>query len=197
MTLALRPQAPVRPVFYGQSQLGTPPPPNNSATFCMATTGLPWGLDVVGGRGWEEGLPTIGATLFPQARAGLSNPLIMCGGTGDIFDLNRTGAQTYASAIACRDLAVAAGFGPVLITTHLPVGPFYSPTAPQLQAIDDLNVLTLANSGAFDAVVDIATAPLDDPTDTTYYAVDELHLNATGAQVLGEKMRTALLAMIA
>jgi lysophospholipase L1-like esterase len=198
MTLALRPKAPVRPVFFGQSQLGTPAPPNNSPTFCMATTGLPWGVASLGGVGWEEWTaPLLGQYLYPQARAGLVNPLVMNGGTGDIVDLGRTGAQTYASAIAKRDLAEANGFGPTLITTHLPIGPFYSPTAPMLQAIVDLNALTLANSGGFDAVVDIATDPLDDPTDLTYYAIDQLHVNATGAAVMGQKMRTALLAMLA
>jgi hypothetical protein len=198
MPLALRPQAAVRPVFFGQSQLNTPVAPNDSPTFCMAGTGLPWGVAAIGGVGWEEWTdPLLGQYLYPQHVSGTESPLIMNGGTGDIVDLLRTGAQTYASAVAKRDLAVARGFGPVLLTTHLPIGPLLGPTAGMLTAIAAYNVLVLANSGGFDAVVDIATDPLDDPTDSTYYAIDQLHLNATGAQVLGEKMRSALLAMLA
>lgn len=199
MTLALRPPADVRVVWDGQSHASVPAYPNRMPDYAMAGINVPFTVVAVGGAGWDELDPTVNTRLFDQVRTGKTDVLVMCaGGIGDIFDLGYTGAQTYTAAVDYKNAAVAAGFDACLITTTFTVGPaVYAPTAGQLQAIADYNALVLANSGAFDAVVDITAAPLNDPTNSTYFDIDQLHLKATGAAVAGGRLTGPLETLIA
>jgi hypothetical protein len=143
-------------------------------------------------------LTTISTRLAPQRRAGLTDVLIMNGGQDGILNQGRTGAQVYADAIAYRDAAVALGFGPVLITT-MPAWDdgFYAITPTMDTHKASHNSLVLANSGGFDFVADISVAPLNDATNTTYFAVDQLHLTIAGAQVGADLMDPTIDALLA
>ena len=49
------------------------------------------------------------------------------------------------------------------------------------------NALMVADgSGAFDAAIDISIAPYDDPTNPTYFQVDQTHLTQLGAHGIAE-----------
>jgi lysophospholipase L1-like esterase len=199
MTLALRSQAPVRVVWDGQSMNNNPPPPNAMPNFAMSGLGVPWTADpAIGGTGWPALLTTIATRLGRHRRPGLDDILVMNGGQDGILTQGRTGAQVYADAIAYRDAAVALGFGPVMITT-MPdwADGFYTITGTMDTHKASHNALVLANSGGFDAVVDISVAPLNDALNTTYFAIDRLHLNATGAAAAGAILAPAIVSLIA
>lgn len=196
--------APVRIVFAGQSHNQWPPfgygddlgpYPNRLMRYLP---GVPWVNSAHGGHGWAELTPLIPDDIETQIRhrVGHNDVLIMSGGQSDIYEDDKTGAETYARAVAYANAARAAGFHEVHATTMPAFGPGGSidPDAGMLQARIDHNTLLMADaSAAFDVVVDWHTHPaLADATDTTYFEADRVHFTPGGADVAAHLVAAAL-----
>ena len=197
----------VRVVFDGQSLCLWPPvvlttdgrgPFPNRLTHGL---GVPWETVALGDHAWGyegSGDPlhlwtTIETRLFPQVRSGYDDTLMMLGGSADIYRDHRTGAEVFARAVAYSQAARDAGFGTVYAATIPPFAGALAPTADDLQARLDHNALMMANAdGHFEAVMDVSVAPLDDPTDTTYYEADQVHWTTAGAKAAAEIIATVL-----
>jgi hypothetical protein len=194
----LRAPAPVRVVFDGQSFLNWPAAPDNVPSVLMHGNGVPWHNVAVDGQGWGVLATTQAARLFPQARPSpLLDVLVMVGGWSDIVYDGETGEATHAFAVAYADAARAAGFDQVICATIPASGPnilgLGIPTSTDYERIDAYNALVMADAdGDFDAVVDLAVAPLDDATNATYFLGDKLHFRAAGAAAAAELIRPVL-----
>jgi hypothetical protein len=190
-----------RVVFDGQSLLQTPAERPLPTALMVKCPGYDWTTVAVGGAGWGElgpgatGVEPAARRLFPQVRPGRIDVLFMCGGQGDILDLGSTGAQAYTAATTYKNNAKAAGFDYVVITTMPAMGPQVFPSTPEAPrptpaeytAIADYNAAVLGNAGAFDLVMDISTAPLNNATNMTYFAFDRLHFEVMGAERAAQK----------
>jgi hypothetical protein len=187
--------APVRIVFAGQSHNQWPPfgygddlgpYPNRLMRFFP---NLPWHNAAHGGHGWAELALTFDDDVVPQARHrdGCTDVLIMSGGQSDIYEDDKTGAETYALAVAYAQAARGAGFQYVLVTTMPAFGPGGSidPTPDMLQARIDHNTLMMADAGNdWDGVADWHSHPaLADATNTTYFENDFVHFKPAAADV--------------
>lgn len=130
------------------------------------------------GRGWDwwlaDGLPDIQRS---RAVADVFHIGLYFGGTSDILG-GATGATTYQRISDLDDLLV---FDYTIAVPIPPAGNaiFDAGEETERQAH---NTLMLANSHGFDQVVNL-WATLDDPTDTTYWEVDQLHLNLAGCDL--------------
>ena len=198
-------------VFDGQSLCVWPPPEfstDGRGPFpdrLMHGLGIPWETVALGDHAWGyegSGDPlhlwtTIETRLFPQARSGYYDYLLMLGGSADIYRDHQTGAEVFARAVAYSQAARDAGFVVVYAATIPPFAGSLAPTADDLQARLDHNALMRANAdGHFEAVMDVSVAPLDDPTDTTYYEADQVHWTTAGAKAAAEIIATVWVAPI-
>lgn len=200
----LRPPAPLRVVFDGQSMLTVPAPPDDVATLAMAGLGVPWHNAAEAGSGWYEHLADTAEHLAPQARLAHDDLLVLWGGQADILDDapvgQQTGAATFQRLVDYATAAAGEGFDALLIVTCPAIGPDVlgtgRPTPTEAQALVDYNALIVST---FDpgSVVRCDTAPFDDATDTTYFAADRTHLTAAGAAVAAGRIRDAILATLA
>lgn len=201
MSLAqVRKPSPVRVVFDGQSMNESPPYPNNSPKWAMLGTNIPWIEVGIGGNGWQDLTPTINTRLKPQARnrAGCLDILVMNGGQGDRLNSPGTGGTTaetcYQRALDYAAAARALGFHKIITVTWPQWGDILfggdRATVEDLAVKDAYNQMVLDNAEDWDAVVDCHTpAPFTNAADTTYFAIDQLHLNPLGASIMGELIR--------
>lgn len=111
------------------------------------------------------------------------NYAIFMGGINDIAlteDTDQTIHDNIATWVTGRK---AAGFTVVVLTL---IGLSTAQTS-------GVNTLLRADKASADILVDLAAdTRLDDPTDVTYYQVDQIHLNAAGAIVVADLVRAAL-----
>ena len=172
----------------GQSHSNTP---SGFAIPDVVSTELGYALSSVGvgGSSWSTLLTTVDTRLGPvlSDNAASTAVLLMIGGTHDIVE-GDTAATVYADAVAYAAVARSLATGPLYIVaaTIPPIGPNvlsnYHFTEAEEAVRIAANALMLEDpSGAFDAAVDIAIAPYDDPTDPTYFQVDQVHLTQLGA----------------
>ena len=137
----------------------------------------------------EEGA---GPHLWAQPLSFRRTILLASGGYQDIVE-GRTAAQVMADHETQVDLAKAYGFDYAVGIP--PTGSTLAAgfTQDQLDELTALNTAVLANANSkFDAVVDLrGDSRLADPTDTTYYAVDQLHYTEAGAGVVAELVEAA------
>lgn len=200
----VRAPAPVRVVFDGQSMNWFPFPPYNMPTFAMSGTQIPYEIVAVSGTGWSELQDTIATRVHPQARNrdGCVDILVMNGGQSDILDTSLTGAELYDVVVDYATSAKAAGFTHVILATLPDMGADVQgdvgrPTEAEYQVIADFNELAIANSGEFDAVVDISSPPFDDAENPIYYrAEDRLHWTVTGAQEAATRFTEAIVSVL-
>lgn len=191
----LRTPAPIRIVFDGQSLNNVPAYPMNMPHYVMANRFIPWVDVAISGMGWLDLTPTVATRLYPYARnrPGCVDILMLEGGQGDILNSGTgyesdhvDGATTYTRAVTYANNARTAGFDYVLISNITPIGPNVlgtgRPTTSEESAIEDYQALILANSGGFDAVIDINQPPLNDATNGTYFYVDRTHWVEEGAR---------------
>lgn len=175
-------------VFTGQSLNNHPAAPDNYPTQMMdgfLIDGYPvsWANVAIDGASWTQlSGANPQAHLVRQANRGAVTILAMCGGTGDIL-AGDSGATIYADMVSYADNARVSGYDLVVAQTITPATSF---TGGQETARAAANVLILADADqAFNAVADVAVAPLDDPADTDYYS-DGIHPTALGASVLAD-----------
>ena len=156
--------------------------------------GYPLSSVGVGGSSWSTLLTTVHTRLGPVLSDDASSTavLLMIGGSQDIVE-GDTAATVYADAVAYAAAARSLATGPLYIVaaTIPPVGPNVLSNNHFTEAEEAVrvaaNALMLADaSGAFDAAVDIGIAPYDDPTDPTYFQVDQTHLTELGAQGIAQ-----------
>lgn len=170
-----------RVVFDGQSL--------NIAGFggqwiSQVMTGLgPYSNPSIGSTPWTDLITRAPQSVYPLAAKAQNAILVMgIGGESSLFTEHKTGAQIYAQLVAYSAAAKAQGFDKVL---GLTVPPSTSITGSDETARTTLNGLILADaSHAFDATVDISVSPLNDPTNTTYFNADGLHLKTAGSTVV-------------
>lgn len=195
----LRAPAEVRVVWDGQSYLLAPTVGRKVPEQAMAGTGIPHAVVAVNGQGWVNLTPTAAARVRPQARSGL-DVLVMFGGLSDVIG-GYTGTQSYDLAVDYKDQAVGWGFDATIMCTWPAVGPNAAgtgfPDAGDQDEIDTYNALVLANTGGWDAVVDMSDDPrMNDATDLTYWHPDRLHFTEAGSGVAAALIRPVLLDVI-
>jgi lysophospholipase L1-like esterase len=156
--------------------------------------GYPLSNVSVGGSSWSTLLTTVHSRLGPVLPDDVASTavLLMIGGTQDIVE-GDTAATVYADAVAYAAAARSLATGPLLIVaaTIPPAGPNVLSNNHFTEAEEAVriaaNALVLADeSGAFDAAIDIGIAPYDDPTDATYFQVDQTHLTELGARGIAQ-----------
>jgi lysophospholipase L1-like esterase len=119
------------------------------------------------------------------------NIVIAWEGIGSINNANDTAAQAYAAMTTYIQGRQAAGFKVIVLTTMK----WGTITAPKEVIRQAYNALVLANSAGADAVVDVASdSRLSDPTNTTYFNGDTVHLTDAGYAVVAGLVRPAVLA---
>lgn len=186
-------------VFDGQSLLNVPLAPANSASRAMQGRPYRWVNVSINGTSWTTHQGTAATRLWPQAVGTVANIHVMNGGQQDVFD-GDTGATIYDDACDYAEAAKANGFTHTVLCTLPAMGPDMLgsgwPTGPMSTAIASFNSLVVANSRGVDEVVRLDLDPLDDATDPTYFLVDRLHPSAAGAQVIGDRMWTAISAVL-
>jgi lysophospholipase L1-like esterase len=147
-----------------------------------------------GGTSWSTLLTTIDTRLAPALPDDPSSTtvLLMIGGSTDVAE-GDSAATVYEDAVAYATAAraLAAGNLYIVVATIPPIEPNllnqYHFTEAEEAVRVAANALILADaSGAFDAAVDIAVAPYDDPPDPTYVQVDQTHLTLAGARGIAE-----------
>jgi lysophospholipase L1-like esterase len=156
--------------------------------------GYPLSSVGVGGSSWSTLLTTVHTRLGPVLSDDGSSTavLLMIGGTQDIVE-GDTAATLYADAVAYAAAARSLATGPLYIVaaTIPPAGPNVLSNHHFTEAEEAVRVAANAlmledGSGAFDAAIDIGIAPYDDPTDPTYFQVDQTHLTELGARGIAE-----------
>jgi len=108
------------------------------------------------------------------------NFLVIWVGINDLYMGGKTGAQIWADMSPYIQTAVADGFIPVVLTILPKTG------LPDIESERDaLNVLIKTEMPVGGYYVDLdLIAELADPSNTTYYHADGLHLNAAGYQLV-------------
>ena len=158
--------------------------------------GYPLSNVSVGGSSWSTLLTTVHSRLGPVLPDDASSTavLLMIGGTQDIVE-GDTAATVYADAVAYAVAARSLAAGPLYIVaaTIPPAGPNVLNNQHFTEAEEAVrvaaNALILADgSGAFDAAVDITVAPYDDPSDPTYFQVDQTHLTEVAARGIAQEI---------
>lgn len=145
------------------------------------------------GASWTNLATTAYRRLFPYCNTGLTNILVMVGGTSDIGG-GDTGATVYADMWDYADDARTYGINIVIACTITPNSAF---TAGQETERLDANSRILADAlNKFDYEVDMAAAPLNVPSDILYYG-DGVHFTTLGATIAAGMVQTVLNTIIA
>lgn len=114
---------------------------------------------------------------------------VIWGGTNDVTS-GATGAQCIAALDALIAECEGRGFTHFVLCTCLTIT---ADTAPFIAARNAFNAHIASLASATVAVVSLHTQPeLDDPTDTTYFNADGIHLNDAGKTVVGELVALAI-----
>ena len=129
--------------------------------------------------------------------ANSDNVVVLWGGTNDMVSVggNQTAATTLARFYNYADALRASGFS-VVGLTMLPRSDAVAPADFEAKRTT-FNTDVRANwASHFDALADVAAdtriGDAGDELDTTYYDVTEVHLNATGYQIVADIVETAL-----
>jgi lysophospholipase L1-like esterase len=119
------------------------------------------------------------------------NIVVAWEGINSINNVNDTAAQAYTAMTTYIHGRQAAGFKVIVLTTMK----WGTITAPKEVIRQAYNALVLANSAGADAVVDVASdSHLTDPTNTTYFSSDTIHLVDAGYAVVAGLVRPVVLA---
>jgi hypothetical protein len=154
----------------------------------------------VGGTAWSTLIGTAPTRSWPALKAATQTVALLIGGTQDLLE-GDTAHEAYDDAAAYAAAMRAAGPANLLIVacTIPPIDgdnplTFGAWTA-EREATRQLHNLLLQHDplDAFDAVVDIAVAPYNDPVDTIddtdpYFDVDGVHLKIRGAAEIARRL---------
>ncbi len=198
----------LRLLEVGQSMWDTPPLPSPLTKRLATALGLPYHDIHHGGFGWQSLLATAEyrAELEAAAAEDFIDIVVMNGGTSDwLFDM-LDAEECYAAWAAYKAAYVAAcptgkryffvGVTNPAVGTAFYFPIFGVPTAAQLVIHGELNDLLVADEeGLFDATALCHTAPFADPTSTTYFNADQLHLKHAGEVVMCDRLATAVLTL--
>lgn len=112
------------------------------------------------------------------------------GGQSDLWaDMSAT--DLYTAALAYWDARRTAGADAIAVCTVPTALNFVLSSTQNTQRLAYNNLLRASTD--IDVVVDVAADPrFDDSTDTTYFAVDQVHPNATGALAIAELVYQAV-----
>lgn len=181
------------PVFYmsdGNSIATFPNAADCYPTQLLASTGWTGLNKAVPSTPWGQLDDTFPVRCAPYMKAGLVPVYGMVGGIADV-QLGASAAVIYTRVKAMATLARAAGGASTLVIAST-ITPYDLLSAPLETVRLDANTLLLADADvAFDAVVDLCAAPMDDPTNTTYYS-DGLHPTTVGAGLIATRMAAAV-----
>lgn len=176
--------APFAVIFDGQSLNNYPAAPGNYPTLLMANyPSIAWKDDrdnvAVDGLSWTTLATTASTRLHPFGKGALTNILIMCGGTSDIW-AGDSAATLYADHLSYANNARAAGFDKVIVTTLVGNILNTTPNNTQRLAFNDLLRLPQALID-FDGIADVAVVTGLDNHLSSSYDSGHIHWSSTGA----------------
>lgn len=162
-------------------------------------------LGLVGGgyRIVNTGIPSQQTAQMAARAPSVIDPLVAWPGGADLIAWENTNDIFFGANLAtCQSqwnnyfsARQAAGWGSngtrLVAMTTIPRGPF---SAGQDAILADFNTWLRANYSTYATdLVDLAAdARLSDPTNTTYFNADQIHLNSTGYGVVADLIKTAL-----
>ena len=145
------------------------------------------------GVSWTTLATTAYRRLFPYCNTGLTNILIMCGGTSDIWD-GDSGATVYSDMYTYSDNARTYGIDLVIACTITPNT--VNSGAQETQRLDANSRIIADVSNKFDYSVAMAEdTDLDDASNLTYYG-DGTHFTTLGATRAAAVVQTTLNSII-
>lgn len=150
----------------------------------LRTEGWTFGNSGYPGFGWEMLEPYLAVRLLKQITEGAVNRLVLVGGSTDVA-LGATGWETLDRAIAVADAWRDHGGDEVIACTIPAAAAVFGATE---DAHRQVHNVAMMNSSAFDAVVDLHSAPFDDSTDLEWWDPDETHVNVKGAREMAARI---------